>query len=252
MSIAEPEAKVSGLSHLELPDTDGKPVENTYQPLQSALLLGVLTPILNRLHPDGNFLAGSDTGIYWRRTKDPLEGCRAPDWYYIANVPRLLEGEYRRSYVIWDEVISPLIVIEYVSGGGAEEHDQTPNTGKYWVYEQGIKASYYIIWDPFGVRLEVFERIRGRYQPRNPDENGRFYIPEMEVEFGIWNGTYQGFPGDWLRIWENGRLVPTAEEQTDLERQVAEQERRRAETEKQRAERLAARLRELGVDPDSV
>jgi Uma2 family endonuclease len=258
MSIAEPEAKV-GLSHLELPDTDGKPKENTYQPYQSALLMGVLTPILDRLHPDGNYLAAADNGIYWRRTKAPLEGCRAPDWYYVPNVPRLLDGEFRRSYVIWDEVISPLIVIEYVSGNGSEEHDQTPGTGKFWVYEQAIKASYYVIWDPFRVHLEVFERIRDRYSPRTPGPHGRYHIPEMQVDFGVWNGIYQGLPADWLRVWENGRLAPTPEEQNDLERQRAEHERRRAETEKQRAEtekqraeKLAARLRELGVDPDSV
>ena len=34
--------------------------------------------------------------------------------------------------------------------------------------------------------------------------------------------------------------------------EVAEQERQRAEQEQQRAERLAAKLRELGLDPDSV
>jgi hypothetical protein len=257
MSIAEPEAAVGGLSHLELPHTDGKPVENSYQPYQSALLTGVLIPILDRLHPDGNYLVATDMGIYWRRMKgrrmkDPLEGCRAPDWYYVANVPRLLDGELRRSYVIWDEVIAPLVVIEYVSGDGTEERDQTPNTGKFWVYEQGIKASYYIIWDPFRAQLEVYERIRNRYQQRTPDAQGRYHITELEVDFGIWNGLYQGFPADWLRVWENGRLVPTPEEQNDLERQRAEEERRRAETEQQRADKLAAKLRELGVDPDSV
>ena len=101
MSIADAPVEVTRRAHLDLPETDGKPVENTYQPFQAALLTGILTPVLSRLHPDGNFLVGSDTGFYWRRTKDPLEGCRAPDWYYVANVPPLLDGEFRRSYVLW-------------------------------------------------------------------------------------------------------------------------------------------------------
>lgn len=258
MSIAEAPT-AAGPTHLDLPETDGKPVENTYQPYQSALLTGVLTPVLDRLHPDGNYLAAADTGIYWRQTKEPLEGCRAPDWYYIANVPRLLDGEFRRSYVMWQEVISPLLVVEFVSGDGSEEHDQTPNSGKFWVYERAIKASYYLIWDPFRVRLELFELIRGRYHPLTANADGRFPVPELEVEFGVWNGVYQGLPADWLRVWENGRLVPTPEELNDIERQRTEHEHRRAEAEKQRAEaerlraeKLAARLRELGVDPDSV
>jgi len=41
-------------------------------------------------------------------------------------------------------------------------------------------------------------------------------------------------------------------EQADLERQRAEQERQRAEQERQRADVLAAKLRELGVDPDRL
>lgn len=273
MSIAEAPVVVSGPTHLDLPETDGKPVENTYQPYQSALLTGVLTPVLERLHEDGNFLAGADTGFYWKQTKDPLQGCRAPDWYYVANVPRKLDGEFRRSYVLWEEVVSPLLVIEFVSGDGSEERDATPYKGKFWVYEQAIKATYYAIWDPFRNELAVYERIRNRYEPLTPDAHGRFRISEMGIEFGSWHGTYQGFDADWLRAWERGRLLPTPEElvavqqqQVEAERKRAEAEKQRAEAEKQRAEtekgraeaekdraeKLAARLRELGVDPDSV
>ena len=252
MSIADAPVEVSGPTHLDLPETDGKPVENTFQPFQSALLTGVLTPVLDRLHPDGNYLVGADTGFYWRQTKEPLEGCRAPDWYYVANVPRLLDGEFRRSYVLWHEVVSPLVVMEFVSGNGAEERDTTPHRGKFWVYENAIKASYYVIWDPFRVQLEVYERVHDVYRRLTPNADGRVRIVEMGVDLGVWSGTYQGFPADWLRAWESGRLVPTPEEQNDLERQRSEHEYRRAETEKHRAEKFAARLRELGVDPDTV
>lgn len=266
MSIVDAPAAVEPVTHHDLPETDGKPVENAYQPSQSSLLFDVLLPILDRLHPDGNYHAAAENGIYWRRTKEPLEGCRAPDWFYVANVPRLLDGEFRRSYVIWQEVISPLLVVEYVSGDGTEERDATPYTGKFWVYERGIKAGYYVIWNPFRARLEVFELVHGLYRPMEPNEDGRFRILELGIEFGVWNGTYHGLAADWLRVWENGRLVPTPAEQHDVERQRAETEHRRAEAEmqraeaekqraeaeKERAEKLAAKLRALGVDPDSV
>ena len=39
-------------------------------------------------------------------------------------------------------------------------------------------------------------------------------------------------------------------QRAEAERQRAEAERQRAEAERQRADRLAARLRELGVDPE--
>lgn len=253
MSIAEAPVEAPP-SHLDLPETDGKPVENAFEHPQSTLLSDVLLPSLDALHRDGNYFVGADTGIYWHHTKpDPLRGCKSPDWYYVPNVTRLLDGQFRRSYVLWHEGVRPLIVMEYVSGDGSEERDQTPFTGKFWVYERGICATYYLVWEPDAPRIELFELVRGRYQVREPDENGRYWLPEMEVQFGVWRGEYHGYTADWLRAWDrHGNMLPTAAERGDAFRRRAEAERQRAETEKERAEKLAARLRELGVDPDSV
>ncbi|MCI0703441.1 MAG: Uma2 family endonuclease, partial [Planctomycetia bacterium] len=183
-------------------------------------------------HPDGNYFIGADTGIFWQIAKEPLEGCKAPDWYYIPNVPRLIHGDIRRSYVLWEEFGRPLIVIEFVSGDGSEERDTTPAKGKFWVYEHAVAATYYLIWDRSGRTLEAYELWRGRYRPIGPNEHARYPIPAMEVEFGIWDGVFLGYQTCWLRAWNReGQLLPTPQE---------------------RAERLAARLRELGVDPDTV
>jgi hypothetical protein len=59
-------------------------------------------------------------------------------------------------------------------------------------------------------------------------------------------GLYLGIHNQQLRyFFPKGELVPTPEEAEKIERQGAEQER-------QRAERLAQKLRELGVDPDTL
>lgn len=51
---------------------------------------------------------------------------------------------------------------------------------------------------------------------------------------------------NWLRWWDSdGNLLLWSSEQ-------AEQERQRAEQERQRAELLAAKLRELGIDPNTI
>ena len=47
-----------------------------------------------------------------------------------------------------------------------------------------------------------------------------------------------------------GRATAQERQQAEAERQRAEIERERAEAQQQRAERLAARLRELGLEPD--
>lgn len=224
--------RLVGPSHLDLPHTDDAPVENIFQPYQTALLTGVLTPWLVRAFPAGDFFVGADTAIYYRQTDPPQDGCRAPDWFFVPGVPARLDGELRRSYVLWREGVRPLLVVEYVSGSGAEERDRTPSTGKFWVYEQAIAASRYVIWDPIRNRLEVYAQNGGEYQPVSPNERGHFPIPQMGIELGVWEGAYQTITDRWLRAWDpNGRLLPAPEEQ---------------------AERLAAKLRELGLDPDAV
>jgi Uma2 family endonuclease len=266
MSIAELPASLLP-THLDLPHTDDKPVENTHQPLQSSLLSSSLVPHLDCLHPDGRYYIGADCGIYWSHKKEPLEGCKVPDWYYVPNVPRKLNGLMRRSFVMWQESAVPLIVIEYISGNGSEEYDDTPEKGKFWVYEQKIRADYYAIFDPFRKTLEVFHMVRGKYRKAKPNADGRFRIPEMQLDFGILEGEYQGYRANWLRAWDlNSVLLPTEGENfilqkklTEKERERAEQreqavlqERQRAEQERQRAEAFAAHLRELGIDPDKL
>ena len=226
-------------THLDLPHTDNQPVENTYQPLQAMVLTSSLASVLDRLHPEGNYYIGADTGIYWRQMQPPERGCRAPDWFYIPNVPRLLEGQLRLSYVLWQEKVPPTLVVEVVSGNGFEERDDTPNAGKFWIYEQIIKAQYYAIWEHLEEQLDVYELVGGRYRKLEAGDSGRFSIPPMGIELGIHESEFFGNPGLWLRGWDmQGNLLPTAEE--------------RAETQTLRAEKLAAKLRELGLDPDRI
>src|SRR5437588_456354 len=119
--------------HKQLPETDGSIVENFQELPQNMLLTDSLSPVLARVYPDGQYAIGHDSGIYWRLTTPPLEGCKAPDWFLVPDVPPLLDGEVRRSYVMWQEIETPLLLIEFVSGDGSEERDRTPFTGKFWV-----------------------------------------------------------------------------------------------------------------------
>jgi Uma2 family endonuclease len=289
MSIAELQHPGVGLpTHLDLPHTDDKPVENFFQPEQGFLLLDVLTPHLDSLHPEGDFIIGMDNGIYWELKPDRLDGCRAPDWFYVPGVPKLLDGQIRKSYVMWHEKVPPLFVAEFVSGNGAEERDATPESGKFWVYERGIKAKYYAIYDPKQGEIEIHQLVRGRYRPLPAESNGRFRIPEMKLEFGTWEGEYQGTPAVWMRAWDlKGRLIPTGQEnaarmkqradaqqqradaqqqradaqqqradaqqqRADAQQQRADAQHQRADAQPERADALARKLRELGIDPDRI
>lgn len=78
-------------------------------------------------------------------------------------MPPLLNGEVRRSYVLWKEFVAPLIVLEFVSGDG-KERDTTRYKGKFWVYEQAIRVPFYGIYESKKSLVEVYQLVDGRYQ----------------------------------------------------------------------------------------
>ncbi len=247
--------------HTQLPDHDGNFVKNYQEPPQGDLLTDSLLPVLKELHPDGNYCIGRDSGIYWRLPdppETPEKGAEAPDWCYIPNVPATIAGQLRRSYVLWHEPTPPLIAIEFASGNGAEERDQTPIKGKFWVYERAIQIPFYGIYEVMKAQIEVYQLINGRYQKMKPNSRGHYPIEPLRVELGIWQGEYQNQEWPWLRWWDaQGNLLLTGQEWTEQEReraeqehQRAEQERERAEQERERADRLMAQLRALGVNPE--
>lgn len=248
--------------HTQLPDSDGNFVfaeraegKNFQEPLEGDLLTDCITPILQQLHPDGQYCIGRDCGIYWRMTESPEPPERgavseagaeatAPDWFYVPDVPPKLDGEIRRSYVLWKEFVAPLIALEFVSGEGVEERDKTPKKGKFWVYEQAIRIPYYGIYEVKKAQVEVYQLVNGGYQLMPANERGHYPIEPLGVELGIWQGVYQNQEWPWLRWWDaQGNLLLTAEERL-------EQERQRADHEQQCAEHLAAQLRALGVEPE--
>lgn len=275
MSIAtRTSAQPSLPDHTQLPERDDTVVENFLEQYQTALLTGTIRPWMELRNPDQEFCVGADNFIYWKITDPPTQGAKAPDWFYIPGLPQELDGRYRRSYVLWQELQSPTIVIEYVSGNGNEERDRTPETGKFWVYERGIKALYYAIYEVDPGCVEVHQLVGDRYARVAPNEHGRYPITPLGLELGIWHGTYAGQENPWLRFWDDaGRLLPSdAERAEDAQRAAdkslsraehalreaeraqreAERARHEVEAERERADRLALRLRELGFDPDEA
>jgi Uma2 family endonuclease len=241
-------------------------VKNFQEHPQSILLTDSITPVFQSINPDGNYCIGQDSGIYWRLT-EPLErGAEAPDWFYVPNVPPTIDGQLRRSYVMWQEFVAPLIVLEFVSGNGAEERDRTPllrsgqqetKPGKFWIYENVIRPAFYGIYEVTKASVEVYHLIEDRYQLVAANERGHYPIEPLGVELGIWQGRYQNVELPWLRWWDSaGNLLLSGAERAQQEQQIAEQERQRADREQERAqqaedqlEQLRAQLRSAGIEP---
>ena len=181
---------------------------------------------------------------------------KRPDWFVVLGVPRFYRGdELRLGYVMWQEKVSPLVVVELVSPGtededlGITEEARNKPPTKWRVYEQILRIPYYFVFSRYNNQLRVFRLIGNLYREQVLTES-RFWIPELELGIGLWEGCYQDCSRLWLRWYDvSGDWVLTPEE---FERQRAELESQRAQLETQRANRLADRLREMGINPDEL
>ncbi|MHC5932950.1 Uma2 family endonuclease [Nostoc sp.] len=167
---------------------------------------------------------------------------KRPDWFAAVGVSRLYEQQnLRLSYVIWQEGVTPFVVVELLSPGTEKEDlgqtlreiNQPPT--KWEVYERILRVPYYILFDRYTDKLQAFQLVADRYSELDLS-TPRVWMPGLELGLGLWPGSYQGIERLWLRWYDaSGNWLSTP-----LER------------ESQRANRLAAQLRELGVNPDEL
>ena len=198
---------------------------------------------------------------------------KRPDWFAVVGISKLYENQdLRLSYVMWQEMVRPMVVVELLSPGTEKEDLGTtvrlssePPT-KWEVYEQILGVPYYIVFDRYTDDLKAFVLNAGSYQELQLTEP-KIWMPQLELGLGLWWGDYEGITRHWLRWYDaqgNWILTPRereiiTQEQLQAEKQRAEAEKQRAETEKQRAEaerarskRLEELLRAQGIDPDSI
>ena len=88
--------------------------------------------------------------------------------------------------------------------------------------------------------------VQGVYEEIPPDEHGGLPCLGLGLTLVRWQGDYGGVDATWLR-WaaQDGTLLPTPDESTQLERLRAEQEQLRAEQERERADEAERRNAEL-------
>jgi len=162
-------------------------------------------------------------------------------------------SQVRRIYTPHTEGTIPQIVMEFLSETYGEEYsvEFTSRVGKWFFYEQVIKVPRYVIFRATTAHLEVYALESERYNLQKPDENGRYWIPGLDLFLGMWEGTHEGRTGCWLRWWNpEGELLLWSEERVEEERQRTEQERQRGDREKLRAERLAEKLHQVAIELD--
>ena len=233
------------------------PVDNIYQPAQATALTESLQ-LAGKLPV--NCLTSTNYGIC--ATVNGKIVVKAPDWAYVPKINGTKQ-EVFRSYTPQLQGDIPAIVMEFISDTDGTEYSSKPTypPGKWFFYETILKVPNYIIFEPDRGELEVYQLDNSteKYKIQTPNQNQRYWIQEMNLYLGIWEGTRENLTSKWLRWWdEQGNLllwslelVEQKRQEIEQEKQRTEQEKQRAEQEKQRAERLAAQLRAAGIEPDN-
>lgn len=213
-----------------------EPVESTAQPLiagalrESLELIGYIQPTM---------LIASNLGICATMNNNLV--IKAPDWLYVRTVVPLTIVKDRRSYTPHLEGEVPQVVMEFLSETDGKEYSAKPTypPGKWYFYEQILRVPTYITFDSVDGYLEVYSLGETTYQFQTQDANNRYWLADMGLFLGVWQGEKEGRSGHWLRWWsQDGNMLPWAVEQLEQERQ--------------RADRLAEQLRVLGITPDQL
>ncbi|MGD2181407.1 Uma2 family endonuclease [Lusitaniella coriacea] len=217
------------------------PVDNINQPTLAAALTESLQ-LANKLPETA--LTPTNYGIC--AVINGKVSVKAPDWAYIPYIS-VERSQIIRSYTPQLQGDIPTLVLEFLSDteGGEYSVKETYPPGKFFFYEQILQVPNYGIFEPKTGTLEMYRfGDTKRYRLESANDRGQFWIPEMQIFLGVWQGRRENRDGYWLRWWdEEGNLLLWGSEQVEQERQRTEQER-------QRAERLAAQLRAAGIEPE--
>jgi Uma2 family endonuclease len=242
---------------------DETPVDNIFSAKQQRLLTEPLysawSGALDEQGQPRQFLACANVGLYWTVHKPAL----VPDFFLSLDVetPTDWWRKRNRAYFTWEFGKAPDVVVEIVSNRVGNE------TGSKLRDYALIGIRYYIVFDP-GLflgdeELRIFELQASRYVRRHDTA-----LPDVGLGVTLWEGGFENIAHSrWLRWCDTtGHLIPTGAELSQQSLARAEQEAARANQETARANqetaranqeaeknaRLAAKLRELGLDPDSV
>ncbi|MEL6164799.1 MAG: Uma2 family endonuclease, partial [Cyanobacteria bacterium J06628_3] len=176
---------------------------------------------------------------------------KAPDWAYVPKI-NVAREEVKRSYTPNLQGDIPVVVMEFLSDAEGTEYSskRTYPPGKWFYYEQILRVPNYIIFEPESGTLEVHRLDKSGYDLCNPDENNRYWLDEMNLFIGVWEGRRENREGYWLRWWdEAGNLLLWGTELVQQEREAKEREREQKETALQRLEELEKKLRDAGIEP---
>ncbi|MBD2628856.1 Uma2 family endonuclease [Trichormus variabilis] len=230
---------------------DGEPLESN----RHRIAMNVLIRSLQQAWCDRNdYFTGGNMFIYYSSTQVRNRDFRGPDFFAVLNVND--GNNSRQGWVVWEENGRyPDVIVELMSPSTAAIDKGI----KKDLYEQTFRTSDYFVYDPFdpnslqGWHLDENQE----YQLLTPNENGWLWCRRLGFWLGTWEGIIDRETAIWVRFYDvAGNLVLLPEEAAKSQAEVAfaqaEKAKLREEEAKLKAAKLAARLMELGENPDML
>jgi Uma2 family endonuclease len=223
------------------PDSDGLPMSDNTKQFRWIVTIKENLELIYAEDPNV-FVAGD---LLWY----PVEGSNtiriAPDAMVVIGRPKGDRGSYQQ----WKEDgIAPQVAFEILSPGNrlGEMHKKLRFYERYGIRE-------YYLYDPdridFAGWLRNDDRLEAIEEPNN------WVSPIMSIHFNLEPDTLKIYRPDGEPFLSFGELAlrrQAAEQRAEIAEQRAETAEQRAETAEQLAEQLAAKLRDLGIDPASL
>ena len=219
------------------PESDGEPISD--HTLQFEWIVVIKDNLEAWFAPDPDVFVAGD--LLWYPVENQAKIRAAPDALVVFGRPKNQRGSYQQAN---ENGIAPQVVFEIWSPGNrfSEKLD------KFLFYQQHGVEEYYA-YDPFRLEFDAWTRESDGGRLVSVEKVNGFVSPRLGVRFDF-------EPGSELKIFlPNGEPFQTF---TELREEAARDRkaRERAEGERDEAEkqaaRFAARLRELGVDPDTL
>ncbi|MFM2027913.1 MAG: hypothetical protein RLZZ339_2630 [Cyanobacteriota bacterium] len=229
--------------------SDEPPLESDLHLQQITILIGCLERLWQQRT---NYYASGNLTIYYNEEQLKKRDFCGPDFFVVLDT----EKHPRKSWVVWGEGGKyPNVIVEILSPSTANiDRNKKKN-----LYQNTFRTPNYFWFDPESLELQGFRLIAGQYQAIAANENGYLWSEQLELYLGIFDRKLRYFTVD-------GQLVPTpqeaeleqrqAKEQIFLEKEQERKAKEQALLEKEQAilerERLAQKLRELGIDPETI
>ncbi|WP_420064425.1 Uma2 family endonuclease [Microcystis aeruginosa FACHB-524] len=257
--------------------SDEPPLESDLHLQQIIILLSCLELLWQEKN---DYYASGNLTIYYNEEQLKKRDFCGPDFFVVLDT----EKRPRKSWVVWGEQGKyPNVIVEILS-------DSTANidrTKKKILYQNTFRTPNYFWFDPNTLEWQGFRLIEGQYQAISANEQGYLWSEELGLYLGIFDRKLRYFTVDGQLVptpqeaelqqrqakeqillekeqilLEREQILSEKEQERqakeqallekEQERQAKEQALVEKEQERQAKERLAAKLRELGINPQTI